>query len=125
MAHPIQQVGLAGMGAESAQGVHVGFDGNFFAENLDVFRAVHQQAAQRAYGLIANHEHMCFRLPQVRLEVVQNASAVAHARAGHNQTRAGLVVDGFGVLGGDAQLHRFEFIAHGSLGDEFQRGVIE
>src|SRR3954463_3520518 len=97
-AEPGEQVLLAGMRAEAAQGVDVCFYGNFFAVNADHFLAFHQPPTERAVALIADDEDMSVRFPKIPFEMMKNATGIAHARAGHNEAGTYLIVNLHGIL---------------------------
>lgn len=102
-AGPIEEFGLARVGREAANGVDLGADGDGFAEDADHGCAFDEFAAEGAVGLVADDDDVDALAPEVVLEVVKDAAAGAHARAGDHDGGALMVVDGFGLFGGGGE----------------------
>src|SRR5690606_41173243 len=64
-----------------------------------VLRTVHQLAPERALRLVTDQHDVTLRPPQVVLQVVQDAPAVAHAAAGDHDGAGADVVDAHRVGG--------------------------
>src|SRR5262245_30123871 len=90
---PAHEIGLSRVRAEPAECVNRRFHGDFFSENLHFFLTIDQTSPQRALTLITNDQHMRARLPKVGSQMMKNATAVAHSRAGHDKTRAAHIID--------------------------------
>lgn len=69
---PSQQIGLAGVGAETAERMDFRLYRDFFAEDPDELVALDQPPAQCAGALTADDDDVRRRLPEVRLEVMQD-----------------------------------------------------
>ncbi len=122
---PFEEVLLAGVGTEAAKSVDFGFDHDFFAVDTDECLAIDEAAAERLMALIADDEDVGLGFPKVGLKVVEDPTGVAHASAGHDKARAGLVIDFHGILGGDGKFHGLEVVAQRLLADEPLHAVIE
>src|ERR1043166_4676853 len=82
-AEPIQQIRLPGMSAETSECVDVSLHGDFFAMDAHQLRAFNQSPSKRIVALVSHDQNVSVRLPEVLLEVMENAAGVAHPRAGH------------------------------------------
>src|SRR6516225_7160735 len=91
---PAHEIGLPRVRTEPAERMNRRFHGDLLSKNLYVFLTIDKSSAQRALTLIPNDQHVRARLPKVGSQMMKNASAVAHARAGHDQTRAVHIIDG-------------------------------
>src|SRR5262245_8776721 len=67
---PTQEIGLTGMAAQSAEGMHRGTDGNLLAHDVDRFLPVHEHPSQRTVPLIADDEHRRFGAREIMPEVM-------------------------------------------------------
>jgi len=83
-AEPGEQVRLAGVRAEAAERVDLRLYRDSFTVDAHELLAFDQSPPQRLAALVADGQHMGVRLPEVLLEVVKNASCVAHAGASHD-----------------------------------------
>ncbi len=81
---PIEQVGLGGMCAETAETMASGADRKGFAKDGNLFCAVHQRPSQGSRNLIAHNDHNRVRIAKVMFQMVQNSSRVAHPGACHD-----------------------------------------
>ncbi len=100
MADPVDQLGLAGVGREAAQRVHLRVHRDALVHQLDGPGAIDDRPPQRAAGLEAGYHQVTFLAPEVVLEMMQDAPAGAHAAAGDDDHAALEAVDGHRVLGG-------------------------
>ena len=96
---PAFQLGFSRVGAEPAECVDFGADGDGFPEDAHFGCALDEFSPERARCLVAYDQHVGVVTPEVLPEVVQNASCVAHARASHDQARALHVIDRFRLVG--------------------------
>lgn len=90
--HEAHQAGLVRMSRIAAQGLDAGADGNAFPVEVNVAatRAVLlDRLARRALGLVADEQHVVPRIAEHGLEVVEDATAGAHAAGGDDDGRAG------------------------------------
>ena len=100
MPHPLQQMVPVGVGGEALEVDHLGPDGDVLAKQLDGAGSLQQAAAQGALPLIAHEHHGALGPPQVVLQVVADASGVAHAGGGDDNFGRLVVVQRPGLLGG-------------------------
>jgi hypothetical protein len=101
---PIDEVGLAGVSAEAAEGADLGFDGDFVAEDGDEFMAVDEATAERVLTLITDEQDAGFGAPEVLFKVMEDATGVAHAGAGHDEAGTWEIVEGTGLVGGGGEV---------------------
>jgi len=90
---PTHKISLSRVCAESAECVNRRFHRDSFCENLHFFLAIDKLSAQRALTLITDDNDVRAWLPEIGPEMMKNAAAVAHSRAGHDKTRAAHVID--------------------------------
>lgn len=76
---PVEEVGLACVGAESAERVDFGADSDGFAVDFHLGCAFDEESAEGSMALIADDEDVGFGAPEVLLEVVEDTAAGAHA----------------------------------------------
>ncbi len=88
---PIDYLGLVGMGAEAVEPPHLGLPLHRLTEDVHDLSAVDEAPAERSLGLEADEQHQIARIAEAVLQVVENASALAHARRGDHD-------DGFAHL---------------------------
>src|SRR6185503_6359544 len=124
-AEPGEQIGLPCVGTEPAKRMDAPFHSNLLAMDANEFLPVDEAPAKRTVSLVADDQNMRIRFPQVRLEVMEDASGVTHARARHNETRAGLIVDLHGILRSQAHLEGLEVFAQWFLGNVLRHSFIE
>src|SRR5690606_24843373 len=93
MADPVDQLGLAGVGREAAQRVHLRVHRDALVHQLDGPGAIDDRPPQRAAGLEAGYHQVTFLAPEVVLEMMQDAPAGAHAAAGDDDHAALEAVD--------------------------------
>ena len=82
---PSQQIGLAGVGAETAERMDFRLYRDFFAEDPDELVALDQPPAQCAGALTADDDDVRRRLPEVRLEVMQDVRPLYPALASNGK----------------------------------------
>ena len=73
------------MRRETAERMHLCFDPHRQTVDAHEGFTVHQRAAERARGLEAGDHHMALRSAEVVPQVMEHASAVAHAAAGDDE----------------------------------------
>ena len=100
--HPAQQAVLIGVAGHSGQLADLGLHLNGFTEQLDRVDALDQGSAQGAHGLKAHKQDGAFRPPQVVLEVVADASGLAHTAGRKNDLGCAVGVDHAGIIAGHA-----------------------
>ena len=83
-------------------------NGDFLAEKLDLFHAVVDYSAERAFRLIADEEHHAFLAPEVVFEVVADAPRLAHAAGGDYHLRRRVEVDRLRFLRADRDMQVVE-----------------
>jgi hypothetical protein len=71
---PAHQIVLAGVSAEPAECVNRGLHADLLAEDRDRLFPVHEAAAERARGLVADDEHRRLRAAEVVAQMVQDAA---------------------------------------------------
>ena len=76
---PLDEMIVIGVGRQALKVDDFRLDGDLLAEELDLFNAVEQSAAQRAGRLEADEHDRAVRAPEVVLEVMADAARVAHA----------------------------------------------
>ncbi|MFM1943428.1 MAG: hypothetical protein RI897_2410 [Verrucomicrobiota bacterium] len=76
---PVEEVGLACVGAEPAERVDFGADSDGLAVDFDFGCAFDEESAEGAVALVADDEDVGFRAPEVLFEVVEDTAAGAHA----------------------------------------------
>src|SRR3989344_8078214 len=103
LAVPIEQTRLSGMSRQTADGVDVRGHANGFAPELHAGCAVHDLASERATRLKAGKNDVALFAPEIVLEVMADAPAVAHAAAGDDNGPAAHAVDGHGLGRGAAE----------------------
>src|SRR4051812_31224708 len=90
---PIDQSGLACVCRETAQGMDSGPYRQTLAKDRNFLCAVDEPAPQRALSLIADDHNMRCRVGQVVFQMMQDASAGAHAICGDNYHRAFRIIE--------------------------------
>ena len=85
------------MSAEAIERMHFGGDNHFLAMNANNCLVFDVAPTKRATALVAHDQDVRFFPPEVVLEMVKDASGVAHAGTRHNEANTFVVVD----------LHRF------------------
>ena len=81
---PVQQVGLAGMAAQTAEGMHGSAHRNLLTHDGHDLLAIDEHAAEGAMRLVTANQDRSVGSRQVVAEMVQDAAASAHASAGHD-----------------------------------------
>ena len=99
---PAEQIRLSGVRGKAAERVNLSANADFFSVNAHALASFREQASERAFRLEAADEQGRFRFPKVVFEVVQNAPAVAHACARHDDARTLDVVERAGFFSGFA-----------------------
>src|SRR4030065_211666 len=97
LAVPIEQTRLSGMSRQTADGVDMRGHADGFAPEPDGLCAVHDLASERRTRLKAGKNDVALFAPEIVLEVMADAPAVAHAAAGDDNGPAAPAVDGPGV----------------------------
>ncbi len=106
---------MACVGAEAAESVDFGSDGDGFPVDFDFGCAFDEESSEGAVALVSDDEDMSFGAPEVLFEVVEDASACAHAGSGEDQAGAGQVVELFGFIGGAGGAEVFWVGGEGAL----------
>ncbi len=79
VAEPVQQLRLSGVPGKAAQGVDFGLNGDGFAEDFDLFRAVDDAFAESASGLVADKHEVNIGAPEIMAKVMEDTAALTHA----------------------------------------------
>ena len=116
---PPKQSIPVGVGGKAVEIDDAGLDRNILAKEAHRFDPVQQAAAQGALGLVAHEHHRGLLAPEVVLEVVADASGVAHAGGRNDDLGRGVQVEGLGFLAGlgDVQTGEPEEVAVPQLGN--------
>ena len=112
---PVEEIGLACVGAEAAEGTDAGFDGDGFAEDGDFLATFDELAAEGPLALVADNDDPRFGSPEVLFEVMENPAGVAHPGSGEDEAGAGEIVEGAGLIGGSGEMEG---------GDIAERGMV-
>ena len=113
------------MTAHAGQHGDLGVHGDLVAEDLHGLFPVVELAPERAHRLIAHKEHGALRPPEVILQVVADASGVAHAARGEDDLGRPVVVERHGVLFGDGGVQVVKIQRIHAAADERARLVVE
>src|SRR6185312_2422021 len=83
---------------------------DFFALDAHTPRAVQQDPAERSLGLVSGHHDRGIPTPKISLEVMTNASRIAHAARSDHHEEAAQAVDCLALLHGfrEAQIGRLQ-----------------
>lgn len=66
--------------------------------------AIDEATAERIFTLIADEHDAGFGAPEVLFEVMEDATGVAHAGAGHDEAGSWEIVEGAGLIGGGGEV---------------------
>ena len=102
---PLDEMIVIGVGRQALEVDDLRLDGDLLAEELDLFNAVEQSAAQRAGRLEADEHDRAVRAPEVVLEVMADTARVAHAGGGNDDLGRRVHVEHLGLL---ARLNKVE-----------------
>ena len=81
---PRQQLCLVGVGGEAVDGVDACSDGDILTEDCHMFGTVDDAACERPNGGVADKHDARILTTKIVLEVVADATAGAHSRAGYD-----------------------------------------
>ena len=95
---PLDEMIVIGVGRQALKVDDLRLDGDLLAEELDLFNAVEQSAAQRAGRLESNEHDRAVRTPEVVLQMVADAAGVAHTGGGNDDLGRRVHVQHLGLL---------------------------
>ena len=102
------------MSAEAIERMHFGADNHILAMNANNWLVFNDAPTKRATALVAYDQDVRFFPPEVVLEMVKDASSVAHAGTRHNEANPIVVVDLHRFLWSDRRFEGDKVVAQGT-----------
>jgi len=108
LVEPAEEFIVVGVAGEGVEGLDVAADGEFVAEDVDVFEAAAELPAEGVFRAVADEEEDVVGVGDVVAQVMEDAPALGHAGGGDDDGGAFDFVEAFGFIDAADEAEAFE-----------------